>query len=58
MTRRPLPSGGGSYARDDKGKLKLTAQTQPAAPAATATPAKPATPAATSAKADQKEASE
>ncbi|WP_226557866.1 hypothetical protein [Salipiger thiooxidans] len=53
MTRRPLPSGGGSYARDDKGKLKLTAQTQPAAPAATK-----AKPAATSAKADQKEASE
>ena len=53
MTRRPLPSGGGSYARDDKGKLKLAARTQPAAPAA-----KPAKPAATSAKADPKEASE
>lgn len=56
MTRRPLPSGGGSYARDDKGKLKLAARTQPAAPAAaTATPARPA---ASTAKADQKEASE
>lgn len=53
MTRRPLPSGGGSYARDDKGKLKLAARTQPAAPAA-----KPAKPAASTAKADQKEASE
>lgn len=53
MTRRPLPSGGGSYARDDKGKLKLAARTQPAAPAAAT-----ARPAATSAKADQKEASE
>jgi hypothetical protein len=53
MTRRPLPSGGGSYARDDKGKLKLAAQTRPAAPAATT-----ARPAASSAKADQKEASE
>ncbi|SDE46558.1 hypothetical protein SAMN04488105_1048 [Salipiger thiooxidans] len=53
MTRRPLPSGGGSYARDDKGKLKLAARTQPAAPAA-----KPAKPAASSAKTDQKEASE
>ena len=53
MTRRPLPAGGGSYARDDKGKLKLTAQTTPASAARA-----PQKPAAKTAKADQKEASE